>query len=375
MTTALGTYTLDELFDPAALNAALEGGYVRRQFHPSEPLAILNYSEKAAYENAWDAVTLACRGLIYNTETWQIVARPFGKFFNHGQVGASVIHLDAPVHVTDKADGSLGILYPVPSGGWAISTRGSFASDQALHATELYNREYAHRFDPRPEQTVLFEIVYPTNRIVVDYGDTDDLLLLGAVETATGTVLDPTWVSDWPGPAVATFTAPTLADALVLEPRPNAEGIVVRCLNTGGMVKIKQADYVALHRIVTGLSARTVWQHLADGKPLAELVEPLPDEFHQWVQDIANGITTAVQKEACRLEEEYTRVRDAMPGTWQAGDRASRAEFAKVAAKHPDSWAMFALLDGKDIRPKLLYNAKPEPYVTPSGRTYTEDNS
>jgi RNA ligase len=375
VTTAITTPTIRDLFNPGSLQAAVADGYVRRQVHPTEPLAILNYTEKAAYENVWDRVTLTCRGLIYNTETLRVAARPFAKFFNYGQAGSSVILLDAPVHVTDKLDGSLGILYPLPSGGWAVATRGSFTSDQAQHATELYQREYAPVFKPRPEQTVLFEIVYPTNRIVVDYGDTDDLLLLGAVETATGTVLDPTWVSDWPGPVVRTFSAPTLADALALEPRPNAEGVVVRCLLSGGMVKIKQADYVALHRIVTGLTARTVWEHMVAGKPLDELIAPLPDEFHQWVRDVAAGITKSIEREAWRLEGEYTAIRDAMSGTWQRETREGRAEFAKVAAKHPDSWAMFALLDQKDIRPKLLHNAKPEPYVTPSGRTFSEDNA
>ena len=46
-----------------------------------------------------------------------------------------------------------------------------------------------------------------------------------------------------------------------MPPRSNAEGVVVR---TGlDMVKIKQEDYVALHRILTMTSARMVWEHLA----------------------------------------------------------------------------------------------------------------
>jgi RNA ligase len=376
VTTATSTLNLRDLFGLGELELMLQDGYVREQQHPTEGLTIFNYTEKAAYENVWNPVTLACRGLIARPATGEVVARPFTKFFNYGQVGAATIALDAPVQVTDKMDGSLGIVYPTSDGRYAVATRGSFASDQAVHATALLRSRYATWW-PTPGWTALFEIVYPANRIVCDYGDTDDLVFLGAVDMLTGKVEGPGVgrFMGWRGPATTAFAAPTLSDALAIEPRPNAEGVVVRCLNTGGMIKLKQADYVALHRIVTGLSARTVWQHLVDGKSLDELIAPLPDEFHPWVQDIANGITTAVQQEAWRLEEEYTRVRDAMPDAWQAGDRASRAEFAKVAAKLPDSWALFALLDGKDIRPKLLVNAKPEPYLTPSGRTYTEDNA
>lgn len=360
--------------DELTLTAMVRDGYVRVQRHPTLPLRIFNYSEKAAYEGVWNAVTLACRGLIVDDEDY-VVARPFTKFFNYGQTGAAEIPLDAKVQVVDKMDGSLGIVYPVP-GGYAIATRGSFASEQALHATEVLQTRYP-RWWQTPGFTALFEIVYPSNRIVVDYGSVDDLVALGVVDIATGEVHQPgaLRLMGWRGPVAEVFDAETLAEALALEPRPNAEGVVVRDLESGAMLKIKQEDYVKLHRIVTGLTARTVWEYMLAGAPLAELIEPLPDEFHPWVAEIAAGIDTAVRDEAWRLEEEYTKVRDGMPSNWQQGDRASRAVFARVAGIHPDKWALFALLDGRDIRPELLKRAKPEPYITPAGRTYGEDTA
>jgi len=69
-----------------------------------------------------------------------------------------------------------------------------------------------------------------------------------------------------------------------MEPRPNAEGVVVRDLGTGNMLKIKQEDYVRLHRIISGLTDRTVWQHMVGGNPLDDLIVPLPDEFHDWIR-------------------------------------------------------------------------------------------
>jgi RNA ligase len=378
-TAATQTLELYDLLDRAAIAAALDDGYIRQQVHPSEPLAILNYTEKAAYENVWNPVTLTCRGLIWNTATGQVVARPYPKFFNYGQVGAASVALNALVEVSDKQDGSLGILYQLPSGGWAVATRGSFASEQAVHATEVFNSRYSNWVGvPAAEWTVLFEIVYPTNRIVCDYGDLDDLVLLGAVEITSGNVVGPQdtkAVLGWPGPATEVFPAATFADALAMAPRPNAEGVVVRELYSDAMLKIKQEDYVALHRIVTGLNARTVWQHMVDGKPIGDLIEPLPDEFHDWVRNVAAGIIGRVETEVWRLEAEYTAIRDVMPDSWQQTDRAGRGEFARLAVPHPDKWAMFNLLDGRDIRPELLKRAKPEPYLTPTGRTYTEDNA
>lgn len=361
---------LYDIVDSDELGAAIAAKHVREQFHPTEPLAILNYTEACVYDRAWTTTTLACRGLIYRTDTGEVIARPFAKFFNYGQTEAPSLDLAEPAVVTDKADGSLGILYPLPSGGWAIATRGSFTSDQAAHATTVLAEEYAD-FKPEPGTTVLFEIVYPDNRIVLDYGQLDDLLLLGAVDIATGRVHDIDEVEDWPGSSVTTFPAATLADALAMEPRPNAEGVVVRMRRSGAMVKLKQDDYVALHRIVTGLTARVVWQHLIDGKPLNDLITPLPDEFHEWVRDTANQIARAVLHRWDELWTEFNRLCGALD------DQTDRREFARLAVPHPDKWAMFLLLDGREdkLRAELWKRAKPAPFQTPTGRVYTEDTA
>jgi RNA ligase len=371
---------LDDLFNSICdcldpIGQAIAAGHVRRQEHPDLPLAILNYTEKAAYDNAWTPITLACRGLIYNTTTGEIIARPFTKFFNHTQPGCSTIDLTAPVIVTDKMDGSLGVLYQTPDGP-AIATRGSFTSEQAIHATAVLRNRYP-TFWPAQGYTYLFEIVYPANRIVVDYGDTDDLIGLGVVNIETGEVSSPRSMryGGWCGPIAVTFEAKTFADALAMPPRKNAEGIVVRCLTTGGMLKIKQEDYVALHRIVTGLSARTVWQHLLAGQPLADLIAPLPDEFHPWVREVADGIVATVAKRTEQITAEFWQIVHQMPDGWDPEDRAARKPFAIAAASRADRWAMFNLLDGRDISHELLKRADPGPCVTPSGRTFTEESA
>ena len=129
--------TLDDLFDLEDLAQAIDGGYVRVQSHPDLPLRILNYTEKATYERVWNPVTLTCRGLIVN-DSGKVVARPFRKFFNYGEPSAPALDLDAEVVVTDKCDGSLGILYPLGDGRYGVATRGSFTSVQAQHATKVW---------------------------------------------------------------------------------------------------------------------------------------------------------------------------------------------------------------------------------------------
>lgn len=371
---------LEDLFDPQLLIDMIGAGYVRTQVHPELPLTIFNYTEKAAYEGVWNAVTLTCRGLIAHSGTGEIIARPFQKFFNYGQAGAPGIDLQAKARVTDKADGSLGIIY------WAgdklaVATRGSFSSEQAIHATALLNERYPH-WTPYAALTVLAEIVYPENRIVLDYGKLDDLILLGAVDIATGTTYGPEVVPDWPGPVTTVFDYATLAEALAAPARANAEGLVVHMLDSDERIKLKQDDYVVLHRIVTGLNARTVWEHIVSGEPLVDLIEPLPDEFHPWVQTIAHGIITAVDAEHVRLRRAFRDACAAMTANlacgcaaWDPADRAGRKAFATAILDHPDKWALFAQLDNKDIRAELLRRAKPEPYLTPSGRIFTEETA
>lgn len=342
--------------------------------HPS-----MRYKLPTAYRDVPYVEMTPGRELMVSRTTAVVSVAPVERTkrnFPHGRTGYDITttthnYLARGVLVHN----SLGILYPTGDGQFAVATRGSFASDQAVHATEVWRERYAARFTPPPGLTVLAEIVYPQNRIVVDYGDTDDLVLLGAVETATGAVLDPSWVPHWPGPCASAIAAESFAAALALPPRPNAEGLVVRCLHTGAMLKLKQEDYVRLHRIVTGLTARTVWEYLLTGGPLDDLIAPLPDEFHAWVRGVAAGIASGVAAEAERLDAEFRALVAQMPDGWTPSDRAGRKDFAAVAVPHPDKWAMFLLLDGRDLRPELLKRARPEPYVTPSGRTFNEDNA
>jgi RNA ligase len=345
MTTRLG-----DLFDLTLLDQMTAEGYVRVQRHPTLPLSIYNYTEKAQYGSVWNDVTLRCRGLIVDAASGTVLARPFAKFFNHGQPDAPLLDPSDEVVVTDKADGSLGVLHPLPEGGFAVATRGSFDSTQARHANQVWRARYADRFAPPPGVTVLFEIIYPDNRIVIDYAGLDDLVLLGGVEIATGRTVP---VDGWPGPIVETFAYPTLADALAAPPRDNREGLVVHRLKDDVRVKVKYEDYLRLHRIVTGLNARKVWESLLTPAGFDELVADLPDEFHAWATGIATELTAQVDVLAAAVESAYASIVAGLPEGW------TRKDFALVAAKHPERASLFHRLDDHDYRAVLWQRVKP----------------
>jgi RNA ligase len=342
---------LADVFDPADLAAALEAGHVRKQRHPSRPYEIYNYTESCQYNGAWTPVTLACRGLIVDTRSDAVLARPLVKFFNHNESQAPALDPTAEVRVTDKADGSLGIIFP-DGDGWAVATRGSFASEQALHATEILRTRYAG-FVPPAGLTVLVEIVYPANRIVVDYAGLDDLVLLAAVDIATGRTFGPEAVPQWPGPVVETFPYASLTDALAAPPRDGREGLVVHFPASDARVKIKYAEYVRLHRLVTGLNDRTVWEILVAGGDLEALTEPLPDEFHAWVRGVASELIASVERMAEDVEKQFAEMVAGLPDGW------TRREFAAQAVRSRHRGALFLRLDGKDYRPGLWQLVKP----------------
>ena len=355
---------LADVLDPVELAAAVESGHVRLQRHPSRPYVIYNYTEACQYAGAWTPVTLACRGLIVDADG-VVLARPLIKFFNHDQPQAPVLDPRAAVTVTDKADGSLGILYR-DGDRLAVATRGSFASDQARHATEVLRTRYAG-FAPPDGLTVLVEIVYPGNRIVLDYDGLDDLILLGAVEIATGRTFGPAAVPSWPGPVVESFAYATLAEALAAPPRAGREGLVVHLTATDERVKIKYAEYVRLHRLVTGLSARTVWEVMVSDGDLEALTSPLPDEFHAWVRGVAAELTAAVTAQVEEVEAVFAEIVATLPEGW------GRKEFAAAAVHSEHRGALFLRLDDRDYRPGLWQQVRPAGDLTPHGTKVTEE--
>lgn len=318
--------------------------------HPWLSLEVMNYTAAAQYSRTWNDCTRACRGLIVDANTSHIVSRPFPKFFNLGELTDADIPAEK-FDVLEKMDGSLGILYPDShrDSGYAIATRGSFTSDQAQHATAVLNAQY-NDFHPRDGHTYLFEILYPSNRIVVDYHGMDDLVLLDVIDNVTGQSAEHA-MYDWPGPAVKTYGGvDSLADLLTRPQLDNFEGYVVRF--KGGMrVKVKMDEYVRLHRLVTGVSTKTVHEFLSAGRDLSELVDRVPDEFHQWVQRTVAGQQAAYMGvfDAAKADAEYA-MKMADICMQPRGSKEHRKDFAYYLKDASYKSIAFLMYDNKNVR-------------------------
>lgn len=335
-------------FDRELLDSLVADGWLRCQRHPEADLWIYNYTEKTQYANHWTPETLACRGLILDADGG-IVARPFPKFFNYGtpQVGELP---NEPFVVREKIDGSLGILYYL-DGEPRIATRGSFTSEQAVEATAMLADYELHC---SAGVTPLFEIVYPSNRIVVDYGARRALVLLAAIEKTTGAESLGPYIS-WSGPAAKLYDHDDL-DTLASLAEPNREGFVVT-FESGLRVKVKFDEYVRLHKIITGVNARMIWETMYAGDDLDALLTGVPDEIYDWIARTRAGI----QADFDAMCNAAMRVFLARPV--DADRKALAAYFIGSDANHH---VLFRMLDGKPYDDLIWRSIRPGP-LTPAG--------
>lgn len=256
----------------------IANGYIKAQKHPTADLYIYNYTKKAQYDRHWTPETMMCRGLILDGEH-NIVARPFEKFFNYGEIEGQVIPGEKPLFF-EKYDGSLGVLYWV-DGVPAIATRGSFTSEQAVWATSWFRAKYSENdWGFNEDWTYLFEILYKENRIVVDYEE-EELVLLGAIRKSDGE-FDPGIFCIKNVKTAKQYTKLSLNMAKTMD-NDNHEGFVVYYPKADLRMKIKFDEYVRLHRLVTGCTARSIWDIMRTGGSIDELVERVPEEFETWV--------------------------------------------------------------------------------------------
>lgn len=405
MTLTTTGLTLADLFPPDDLAAAIAAKHVERRQHPTLPVSIYTYTRECQLRHLWTPVTIQCRGLIVDDGTGEIVALPFPKIFVSAMHGvhdfAPPLPADEPFEIFEKADGSLIILFH-HDGRWHAASKGSFISDQAQWAQHRIDNADLSHLDPA--LTYLAEAIYPGNRIVVDYRDREDLVLLAAYRPADGTeellsAVAPHWAGI--GPVACSWgLSSDLAEleqlalaSKTIDGDPAAgteeEGYVIR-FASGVRAKIKLASYLALHRLMTGTSPRDIWRALgvqrfpdetvkrvayilacsigeiealraAPSGPLNALLENVPDEFDTWVHQIIDRIEADFRDQCDQAQAAFESL---------ASLRHDRGAFGRAAQSITDPTrraCAFLLLDGRPIDTTIWKNTKPDataPFVT-----------
>jgi RNA ligase len=334
------------------LNKYHKDGLLYNQVHPTLDLTIWNYTEKVQYEGLWDEITLMCRGLVTNSKG-EIVARPFKKFFNMEEGKHTPT---SEFEVYEKMDGSLGIMFEY-NGEMICATRGSFASDQANWMMN-FAKEYNYQDIIVGGFTYLFEIIYPENRIVVDYQGQERLVLLGIINTNTGEELPyDNWFEQFD--VVKKYDGIKDYSTLKSMISNDAEGYVIRFSN-GDRMKIKGEEYLRLHKIMTNLSTTAIWEILSSGGNIDDILKDVPDEFYKKIKSYVSTLNYGYYQYYNQLGKAYDYFRFGKYGDKEV--EPTKKEFAEfIKDKHPIAKSiMFAMWDGKDYD-KIIWKAlKPE---------------
>jgi hypothetical protein len=359
--------------DLKTLNRYYEDGLLYKQSHPTLPLTIWNYTEKVQYEGLWDDITLSCRGLITEDTTGKILVRPFKKFFNYEEVvDKDVIPSKGDyVYIQEKMDGSLGILFNYES-EWIMATRGSFTSDQAIKGLEILKSKYIlDTFEP--SVAYLCEIIYPENRIVVNYKKEKVTFLSAVINWGfNGWKESDESELHWTT-ACAYFKmsgikksdivkteqhfnfSNELYKSLKEKNEDNKEGFVLRFHPGNFRMKIKFEEYVRLHKIMTNLSTTAVWEVLSNGGNMDDLLKNVPDEFYNKIKEYEEELKFMFTS----LGNDYTiHFRDIQNLIEKVG--GDRKNFAHLAKQYKHPSLLFGLLDGKDISQNIWKIVKPD---------------
>jgi len=255
-----------------------------------------------------------CRGLILDeSDNWKVIARPFDKFFNHGEVLASQINW-VTATVQEKCDGSLCILYYY-NDGWHVATSGrpdanGNVADLNLTFHDLFWQVFQDKGYVVPSNrtdsmyTFMFELMTPMNKVVVQH-HTRDLKLIGVRHNHLGHELKPVMFASRYEPA-GRYSLNSIADIQEsfhkMKPIEQEGYVVVD--HSFNRIKVKHPGYVTLHHMKSHFSVRYIVQLVRD----AEMSEALA-YFPEW-EPFLLPIKQAYDALIAAIAEAYGVVKD-----------------------------------------------------------------
>jgi len=316
--------------------------------------SVFCYSDKCAYKELWNEVNMRCRGIVIDTETLEVVCRPFDKFFNVGEhptTSHTVIDaklLNTPFEIYTKHDGSLINLW-YHNWEWNVSSKGSMTSEHAKYAKEKIFNKYDLRQLPTG-YTYIFEMITPWDTKVVDYNGMDDVILLSMFHNSWECIELPRKEVN----EIATYAGFKCVD--VIENITNLgdiynriekgqEGFVVR-FSDGLRFKAKSDWYIRAHKYISFLNPKHVLEMMRNNT-VAEMIDMLP-HYKTKLQEIIDSLTKIIQEIKDKVNEEWAKVID------PNNHKACAIQFEHC--EHPIRSILFCRMRGKDEN-KALYKA------------------
>lgn len=325
---------------------------LRRVVSDCGELVLYNYTDSCVFDKNWNEVTRHSRGIIFEKDTGKLVALPFEKFFNLGEMPETRLESlpDEKYEITEKMDGSLGIIYNY-KGKWKVATRGSFSSEQAQKAEEILK---GYTMSEVPEElTILTEIIYPENKIVANYGDIEMLMILGAYNRDTQEEVDLNGLkliqrdSGMPLVDRHSYTIQEMIDLQATLPK-DREGFVVR-FDSGMRIKLKGAEYSRIHKMISHMSPLSFWDTMEAGKVNVTYLQELPEEYRKDADAIVDSLEKTYGELKAAIELSFSKVMTDIDAT-----NIDKSELRKTLGLHvkhtkvEHGGAFWSLLDKKE---------------------------
>jgi len=326
----------NKLTQHPAFYRKVKGNLVMFSYHFADPTV---YSK--------NSIARELRGIVFDAETGEIVARPFPKFFNLGERNCSVSESDFIV-TNEKIDGSL-IFAFVYGSNIVLASKGSFDSDVVVKARQVINSNHKRLIKDLYGRgyTVMFELVDASNPIVVQYPDTE-LILVGARKNSDGSMMTPKEIlclGKKYGVKCSNIkyqgAAKTIRDKI-----SGLEGVegVVGYKNPYEICKIKTPWYLRLHKFNPfGLTDKGIKEAFFN-QELDDIYPNLSATAKARVDKIVNQITQ-------RIKHKSEKVREFLE---KHSDISDRKEFAEILRKEVENarehWIYFQVkFNGKYI--------------------------
>lgn len=325
-----------------------EGGWLAK--HETDSLVGFKYTLNTTYGLHWDNVTLQCRGIVFEKSTGNVVAHPFDKFFNYGEIFTQEGELtelakqlsempDFQPDVTEiflaseKIDGSLIICFHYGN-EWILKTGGHFYNEQSAWAKKWFD---AHVNTERmyKDCTYCFEMVSKGDVHVIHY-DYTGLVLLAIFTTDTHAEFNrfvveaqATWMGIEAAPVIEGIK--DLHDCVEKARKLDLthEGFVVR-FDSGFRLKLKGDEYLDMFKRINSITYRSIREHFDynTGKVDLEYVKSIPEEMV--------GMREYVSTVESKWEDAVSKVKGLVSRLGKIEDARERFETACLAAKEYD---------------------------------------
>jgi RNA ligase len=258
-----------------------------------------------------------CRGIIFDSNTGEIVRRPFHKFFNvneREETQDHVVNMGRSHAILEKLDGSM--IAPFYANGELVWGTKMGATDVAKPVQDFveanpYYRQFA-TFTISRGYTPIFEWCSRKQRIVLDYKE-DQLILTAIRDITTGRYMShelmEAHAESYRIPVVRTFEPQAdmrefLNYVAGLE---DVEGFVVR-FDDGHMLKLKCHWYLQIHKAKEAiLQDRNIVELILE-EHLDDIKAHLLDEDRERLTQFENDFNVAVRNVAAEILAEIVDI-------------------------------------------------------------------